>query len=320
MKLELKKIFKAPDFLLMSFAVFFAVLMVVGFMILPKEKPVSEDQKNGISLNSENINNEYETMANEIMAKVLPKEGFTIPIRWSDVIPKTVELGVIDLNKFEALYRSRGGLTEYQMKILTKKTDDYIVVNEENSNFLVNVFWALGLANKNPILDNSPMITGGYSVFNFASTGGWTLGKDEKGGNYYNKYEIIKLTLEQQKIAQYVADGSYRPCCNNSTSFPDCNHGAALLGIIELGASQGLSREELFDIAVKFNSFWFPQNYLETALYFKVAESIEWEDVDKEKVMSFDFSSSSGWQKNVHSVLSDLGILPKIESGGSCGV
>ena len=315
----LKKISKAPDFLLISFAVFFAVLMIAGAVILPKEKTVSKNGENKTSLNSENINSDYEAIANELFVEVLPEEGFVMPIKWGDVIPRIVELGVIDLNKFTALYQSRGGLSDEQMKILTKQVDDYITINNENSNFMVNVFWALGLANKNPILDKSPMITGGYSVFNFASTGGWTLGKDEKGGNYYNKYEIIKLTPEQQEIAQYAADGSYRPCCNNSTSFPDCNHGAALLGIIELGASQGLSREELFDIAVKFNSFWFPQNYLETALYFKITENIDWEYVDKEKVMSFDFSSASGWQKNVHSVLSNLGVLPKIDSGGSCG-
>lgn len=316
---ELRKAFKAPDFLLISFAVFFAILMIAGAIILPKDKLVSKNKGGSVSLNSENINKDYEAIADELFAEVLPEKGFVIPIKWGDVISKTIELGVIDLDKFTALYQSRGGLTEDQMKILTKTVNDYIIINNENSNFLVNVFWALGLANKNPILEKSPMITGGYSVFNFASTGGWTLGKDEKGGNYYNKYEIIKLTPEQQKIAQYVADGSYRPCCNNSTSFPDCNHGAALLGIIELGASQGLSREELFDIAVKFNSFWFPQNYLETALYFKITENTDWENTDKEKIMSSDFSSASGWQKNVHSVLSGLGVLPKVDSGGSCG-
>ncbi|MEK7627069.1 MAG: hypothetical protein AAB397_00605 [Patescibacteria group bacterium] len=315
----LKKIAKSSDFLLISFAVFFAILMIAGAIILPKDKPVSKNKGNSVSLNSENINKDYEAMADELFAEVLPEKGFIIPIKWGDVILKTVELGVIDLDKFTALYQSRGGLTEEQMDILTKQVDDYIVVNNENSNFLVNIFWALGLANKNPILAESPMITGNNSVFNFASTGGWTLGKDEKGGNYYNKYEIIKLTPEQQEIAQFVADGSYRPCCGNSTSFPDCNHGAALLGIIELGASQGLSREELFDVAVKFNSFWFPQNYLEIALYFKITENIDWENTNKEKIMSFDFSSASGWQKNVHSVLSNLGVLPKIESGGSCG-
>ena len=76
------------------------------------------------------------------------------------------------------------------------------------------------------------------------------MGKDEKGGNYYNKYEIIKLTPEQQETCT-VADGSYRPCCGNSTSFPDCNHGAAL-SIIELGVARIITRRT-FDVAVKFN-------------------------------------------------------------------
>jgi uncharacterized membrane protein len=300
-------------------AVFFVILMALGSMISPGSK-ITALNKTNITLNTENIEQGYEDLSRDIFSQVLPEEGFVIPIKWGDVIPKITELGVIDLNKFIALYGSRGGLSDEQMDILTKKVNDYIVINEGNSNFLVNVFWGLGLANKNSILDKSPMITGGYSVFNFASTGGWTLGKDEKGGNYYNKYEIIKLTPEQQKVAQYVADGSYRPCCNNSTSFPDCNHGAALLGLIELGASQGLAKEELFDVAVKFNSFWFPQNYLETALYFKITENTDWKDVDKEKVMSFDFSSASGWQKNVHNILGSMGVLPKAQSGGGCGI
>ena len=114
------------------------------------------------------------------------------------------------------------------------------------------------------------MITGNNSVFNFASTGGWTLGKDEKGGNYYNKYEIIKLTPEQQEIAQFVADGSYRHfIAVIPRSFPGAAMARRCGALLNSARRKGLSREELFDVAVKFNSFWFPQNYLEIALYFK---------------------------------------------------
>ncbi len=38
------------------------------------------------------------------------------------------------------------------------------------------------------------------------------------------------------------------------------NHGSALRGLLQLGASQGLSEEELYREALAFNSFWFPQN------------------------------------------------------------
>ena len=40
--------------------------------------------------------------------EALPEKGFIIPIKWGDVIFKTVELGVIDLDKFTAFYQSRG--------------------------------------------------------------------------------------------------------------------------------------------------------------------------------------------------------------------
>ena len=41
----------------------------------------------------------------------------------------------------------------------------------------------------------------------------------------------------------------YRPCCDNATHFPDCNHGMAMLGLLELMAAQGASEEEMFAAA-----------------------------------------------------------------------
>ncbi len=156
---------------------------------------------------------------------------------------------------------------------------------------------------------------------NFASTGGWTLGKEGNGAAYFSKFEIIKLTPEQQKIAEYVAQNTYRPCCGNPTSFPDCNHGAALLGLIELAASQGLSQKEIFDIALKFNSFWFPQNYLETALYFKLNKGIDWKDVNPEEILGYVYSSVQGWMKNVKPEIDKVrAFLPNQSGGGGCSI
>lgn len=257
----------------------------------------------------------------ETAAKVLPSRGFETKINFGgQIFPRLVETGAIDLEKFKALYESRGGLLTEQLEILTEGGDNLITINAENSNFLVNIFWALGIADKNEILEKSPMITGKWSVFDFASTGGWSLGKEKNGGVYYNKFELIKLSPEQQKIAEYVAENSYRPCCGNSTAFPDCNHGAALLALIELGASQGLSKEELFDIGVKFNSFWFPRQYIETALYFKILKNIDWEDANPEEIMSEKYSSAGGWYQNVGGFIAQIpGLVPEEKNVSGCG-
>lgn len=74
-------------------------------------------------------------------------------------------------------------------------------------------------------------------IEDFASTGGWTVGT-KPVTELYASLDLIQLTAEQQKMVEEVAAAVYRPCCNNSTLFPDCNHGMALLGLLELMASQ----------------------------------------------------------------------------------
>jgi hypothetical protein len=54
-----------------------------------------------------------------------------------------------------------------------------VVFNQQTAYFLLNFFWAVGLSNKNPILDSGPIQE--YSqgkIENFASTGGWSLAKN----------------------------------------------------------------------------------------------------------------------------------------------
>src|SRR3989344_4220246 len=49
-------------------------------------------------------------------------------------------------------------------------------ITRENAGLLLNLFWALGLANKNEILEKGEMANPKYGgVGNFASTGGWTI-------------------------------------------------------------------------------------------------------------------------------------------------
>ena len=67
----------------------------------------------------------------------------------------------------------------------------------------------------------------------------------------------------------------------NSTLFQDCNYGSALLGLLELAASQGATVKGLYGLALAANSFWFPDNYVKTALYFSLFHNEAWNDVDR---------------------------------------
>ena len=123
---------------------------------------------------------------------------------------------------------------------------------------MLNMFWAFGLANKNEILEQGPMMDPQYGgAGKFASTGGWTLAVGD-AMNHYSMHELITLTPEQQDLVERASKNIFRPCCGNSTYFPDCNHGMAMLGIFELLASQGKSEQELYDTAKTVNEIWFP--------------------------------------------------------------
>jgi hypothetical protein len=152
---------------------------------------------------------------------------------------------------------------------------------------------------------------------NFASTGGWRLAT-KPITELYASLDLIPLTKEQQKFVEEVAQSVYRPCCNNPTHFPDCNHGMAMLGILELMASQGATVDEMFEAAKYVNAYWFPQQTLEAALYLKANQEIDFADADPRLVVGQGMSSASG-AKMVHADLQSKGLLPKAaDQGGSC--
>src|SRR3989344_88410 len=162
-----------------------------------------------------------------------------LPIVWGDMGVKMIDAGVIDKDKFENLYSQRGGLAVSDEKFLTDANNGNLMIHSENSGMVLNMLWAFGLANKNPILESGPMMDPKYGgAGNFASTGGWTLAKGN-AMDHYSMHKFVTLTEEQQALVEKVSKGIFRPCCNNSTYFPDCNHGMAMLGLLELMASQG---------------------------------------------------------------------------------
>ncbi len=257
-----------------------------------------------------------------LYSQVVPPEGIAFPSTWQNIGPKLVASGAIDLEKFEELYNNSGRpLTDEQIAFFTKGSNETIRMTSKNAHFILNTLWALGLVNKNNIFSEGLMgqyIENGQAG-NFASTGGWSLGK-KPGGELLNSAEIIMLTPQQQAIVERVAKNSYRPCCGNPTMFPDCNHGAAALGLAELLASQGASAEQIAAAVKAANSMWFSQQYFELAVFFKATEGKDWKDIDPWIVVSKEYSSSSGWA-NMHKKLKEMDILPQAPSrGGSCGV
>ncbi len=262
-----------------------------------------------------------ETSSAKLMAQVNPPQGFQLDAVYGDLGPLLLEAGAIDYDKFVQTYARAGRpLTDAQLAILTSSSDEAILINQENAYFLLNFFWAVGLTNENPILTEGLMVQrseGG--VGRYASTGGWTIGS-RPATELYASTRLIALTPEQQRLVEDVAEKVYRPCCNNHTAFPDCNHGMAMLGLLELMASQGATEDEMFTAAKYMNAAWFPQQAMETAVFFKATMDLDYADVDGRMAVGPEVFSASGYQ-GMHQWLAEGGELPQGPQGGnSCGV
>lgn len=262
-----------------------------------------------------------ESGSTSMMHQVNPSEGYSIPVELGKIGPQVIAAGAIDVAKFVQLYEQIGRpLNDEQLTILNKGSNTRLVINQNNAHFLLNFFWALGLVNQNKILTEGPMMARGIEqVGGFASTGGWTLGT-KVATELYASSKIITLTDEQQDKLIEVASAVYRPCCNNPTHFPDCNHGMAMLGLLELMASQNASVEEMFETAKYVNAFWYPQQMLEVATVFKATQNVSFAEADARQVVSEEYSSGTGF-KNVHQWLVSNNLLEQAPtSGGGCGV
>ncbi len=235
------------------------------------------------------------------------------PAVWGNLGAQIVAAGVIDRAKFEALYVGRGGLTDTEKRFLDGRMDGNMIITQENSNFMLNLLWALGLGNKNKILEKGPMTNPQYGgAGRFASTGGWSLAKGD-AMKHYSVHTFITLTTEEQTLIERVSSTIYRPCCDNPTSFPDCNHGMAMLGLLELLASQGASEGEMYKAALAINRFWFPEQYGMIDRYL-TSKGRTPSQVSPKEILSKEYSSGSGFGR----VASEL--KGGLQGGASCGV
>jgi len=231
----------------------------------------------------------------EVLREIMPENGVTLDARWGELPKRLVEEGVLDLEKFKVAAQAAGmPLTPEQVSLLTEGSDERIQVDANSAYFLLDVLWALGLANQNPILTDGPLSEGG-KVGSYASTGGWTLGA-KAGPAYVASLGLLQLSPDQQKIVEDVTHNSYRPCCGNMTGFPDCNHGMAALALAELMASQGATSEDIFLALKQVSPYWFPSQYHHLALFFEQNDQ-DWRDVSPRELMGETYSSSRGFQQ-----------------------
>lgn len=196
-----------------------------------------------------------------------------------------------------------------------------MVFSTEAAPYLLNLLWPLGVATRAGFNARSPMARPDLPTF--ASTGGWSLGREPNGAAYFNQVDTVVLSEHAEAAVVAVAEKTYRPCCNNSTFFQDCNHGSAMLGLFELAAAQGAGEDDLLRLAKLANGYWFPQQYVEMALWFDVARGRRWEDVPAAETVSITTASANGWRQMVHADLVKRGYAaaPQASSGGGgCAV
>ena len=264
--------------------------------------------------NENSAKNEEKLSSTELEENVLPADGVVLPIIWGDLGAKLVAAGAIDEDKFTAVYTQRGAFTDEYKNLLLGQNNSELKMTKDNAGYLLNLFWALGLASKNPILDSGEMADPKYGgAQRFASTAGWTLAQGNPM-DHYSRHSFFELTADQQALVDKVSRGIYRPCCGNSTHFPDCNHGMAMLGLLELMASQGVNEQDMWETALVVNSYWFPDTYLTIAQYF-ANRGIAWDKVNAEEVLGASYSSAQGYQR----ILNEVQPV-QLQGGGSCGV
>lgn len=248
-------------------------------------------------------------------------DRYQLPVRFGDIGPRLLATGAIDYDHFLMVFEQAGQpLAETLLAVLIEESDAPVEFNRENAYFLLNFLWALGLTNQNPILDKGPLME--YSegdIGRFASTGGWTIGQ-RAATELYSSASLVSLTKEQQARLENVAYNVYRPCCNNHTAFADCNHGMAMLGLLELMAGEGVSEDEMFEAAKYVSSFWFPQQALETAAFLKATMGLDYNEVDGRMAVGPEVFSGSGF-RSAHEWLASNGQLEQVPNSSSgCGV
>lgn len=232
-----------------------------------------------------------------------------------------INAGAFAYDAFVQVYDRAGQpLSEEQRAILQSGSDKLITIDHIDSYFLLNFFWALGLVNSNPILVSGALVAnGGGQIDGYASTGGWELAV-KPIHQLFSSASLVTLNVPQQSRLEEAVGAIYRPCCNNPTSFPDCNHGMAMLGLLEVMAAQSATVDEMLEAAKQVNTFWFPSQSQELALYYQSKNNLEFAAIPAREAVGSERFSGNGFAQ-VHEWLASNGKLnAPNQNGSSCGV
>ncbi len=234
----------------------------------------------------------------------------TLVAQWNDLGSQLVNAGVINQEKFLALYANQSNARQEAEKLLSRSYQGPLEITAENQAVVLNILWAFGLGNTNAVLEGPAMR--GSQTGNLASTGGWSLAQG-MAMSHYGKHGFVPLTAEQQKKVDEASRNIFRPCCNNSTSMPDCNHGMAMLGLLELMASEGASSAELYESALVAQRYWFADAYQKIDAYADQKQST----LSSQQALRAQYSSARGLAQ----ITAELQTAPRPSSaGGSCSV
>ncbi len=248
-----------------------------------------------------------------LVQTVYPASGFVLPIKWGNSVKILLESGALNMTALvSAIEASKQNVTPYETEIMNGVFNGYINVNSSDSAFLLYVLWSLGVNNNNYIINDGPISKFG-NPDQYASTGGYLpLGRLQLGALY-----ILNLTASQEQEAIDVSEKTFRPCCNNPAMFPDCNHGAAELALIEMMSAQGYNESTIFQVLRNFLSMYYPQNMFDEAVVF-ASQGINFSSVPANTTVSYSLFSAAGAQ-NVGNYIQKYGLIPSrsASSGGS---
>ena len=167
---------------------------LLAFVLIPKLRDKfkkTNSTADSIITSEKTSSGQSDQLLAEVTQKVLP-EKFDLGVSFGETVKKLVETGAIDRQKFMDLYQNRGGLPAEFQNLFDEASDEEIIVTKENNAILLNLLWPLGIANKTEFLAEGPMKE---DSGNYASTGGWTLGRED-GGQLFNRFPILPLTPE----------------------------------------------------------------------------------------------------------------------------
>ena len=255
-----------------------------------------------------------------VMEQVVPASGVRLRFAFGESIQRLITAGALDPAKYMALYRTPNSIPEWVQQLFAGPSSAPIMFDSKAAPYLLNLLWPLGLASRLAINQTSPINT--LRLPSFASTGGWTLGREQDGYVYFNRVESLRLTDRQEAQVRNAVTTTFRPCCDNSTFFQDCNHGSALFGLLALAASQGATTDELYRLALTANGYWFPDRYVLTAIYFMRFRAQGWSELAPSMLLGAAFSSLSGWEQNVGQPLqaARISLPPDLAKQLACGI